>query len=94
MAIDSSASSRLVYGRDDALFGHLEAQQEGLPWGNVLDAGTGLHSLRWLATLPTQHVTAVTADQSMQRSCQAEVDALVENAAETYTVLILSLIHI
>lgn len=76
----------MVYGADDALFGSIETRHEGLSWGRVLDAGTGLHSLRWLATLTTssdsagagaaEHVVAVTADATMQRNCQREVDAM------------------
>jgi len=69
-------TSRMVYGSDDALFGSIEARHGELPWGRVLDAGTGVHSLRWLATLPAQHCVAVTADASMQRNCRREVDAM------------------
>lgn len=32
------------------------------PWGDVLDAGTGVQSIRWLAGLPTRRWTAVSAD--------------------------------
>eukprot|EP00977_Amphora_coffeiformis_P021228 scaffold9074_cov141-Amphora_coffeaeformis.AAC.3 len=76
-------TSRMVYGADDALFGSIETRQGDLPWGRVLDAGTGIHSLRWLATLGTlersttmTHCVAVTADAAMQRNCQREVDAM------------------
>lgn len=41
------AEKRLVYGRNDALFGAIEKQQGDKPFGAFLDAGTGLHSLRW-----------------------------------------------
>ena len=69
--------SRFVYGSDDALFGSIEQRQMGRPWGRVLDAGTGVHSLRWLATLESlDSCTAVTADASMQTNCQREVEAL------------------
>ena len=78
---NSNAKSRLVYGKDDALFGAIEAQQQPQTFGNVLDAGTGLHSLRWLATLQEENkgmtsFTAITADRTMQRNVQAEADAL------------------
>jgi hypothetical protein len=80
----------LVYGHDDALFGWIEEQQGAVPFGDFLDAGTGVHSLRWIATLcpphthgqkrephhTVTHFTAVTADANMQRQVQAEVDAL------------------
>ena len=70
-----------MYGSDDALFGSIEARQGNVPFGRVLDAGTGLHSLRWLATLraPNKgllHCVAVTADANMQKNCQREVSAL------------------
>ena len=37
----SSAKSRLVYGKDDSLFGLIEEKQGKTPFGNFLDAGTG-----------------------------------------------------
>jgi len=48
----------------DALFRHIEKLQRGRPWGAVLDAGTGTHSLGWLLGLKTERVTAVTGDPS------------------------------
>lgn len=36
-------------------------------WGNVLDAGTGINSLRWLRTLPAESLTAVTGAEMMVR---------------------------
>lgn len=77
-------ASRLVYGAGDALFGSIEARQGERPFGRVLDAGTGLHSLRWLATLTDARSSnkgltecvAVTADANMQSNCQREVDLL------------------
>jgi hypothetical protein len=75
----SGALSRLVFGKDDALFGWIEEQQEGRDFGKVLDAGTGLHSIRWLATLELKgmvSVDAITADRTMQKNVQQEVDAL------------------
>ena len=87
----SNPSSRLVYGKDDALFGSIEKQQGDRPFGRVLDAGTGLHSLRWIATLSGENkgmtnCIAVTADTTMQRNCQREVEAL--GAAEHVDVII------
>jgi hypothetical protein len=92
-SVSAAAQARLVYGRDDALFGCIEKQQSGIaaPFGSVLDAGTGLHSLRWLATLcggkrhhgqnsgsggSVTDFVAVTADATMQRNCQREIEAL------------------
>lgn len=74
-----SASSKLVYGKDDALFGAIEKQQGDRPFGRFLDAGTGLHSLRWIATLKSLGMTkfkAITADEEMRRRVQSEADSL------------------
>ncbi|KAJ1453329.1 hypothetical protein M885DRAFT_524453, partial [Pelagophyceae sp. CCMP2097] len=54
---------------NDPLFRTIEEVHErlGCQWGHILDAGTGGHSLKWLATLPTpsvQRITAVSADVS------------------------------
>ena len=71
--------SRLVYGKHDALFGSIENQQGDKPFGNVLDAGTGMHSLRWIATLGDKGMTkftAITADKTMQTNVQREANAL------------------
>ena len=85
----SSSSSRFVFGKDDALFGSIEKQQGDKPFGMVLDAGTGLHSLRWLATLRSkglERCVAITADKVMQRNCEREVEAL--NAMDYIEVVI------
>ncbi|MSP56480.1 MAG: class I SAM-dependent methyltransferase [Myxococcales bacterium] len=47
--------------RVDALFEWI-AKVNGPAWGDVLDAGTGAHSLAWLATLPTRSLTALTVE--------------------------------
>jgi len=70
---------KFVYGKDDALFGCIETQQGDVSFGNVLDAGTGLHSLRWIATLGDKgmtHFTAITADETMRQRCQQEIEKL------------------
>jgi hypothetical protein len=54
----------------DALFKQIQIWHGSQPWGDVLDAGTGEHSLRWLAGLPTDSLTAITA--SSQRSEQLD----------------------
>ena len=90
--IADARKQRLVYGSNDALFGHIEKQQGKKPIGSFLDAGTGLHSLRWIATLANDDVdnpklkdslvttmtdfTAVTADETMRKNVQREVDEL------------------
>lgn len=48
--------------RQDALFQWIERVHAPRPWGRVLDAGTGDHSLGWLATLPAASITAVTVE--------------------------------
>lgn len=48
--------------RVDALFQWIE-HVNGPTWGDVLDAGTGAHSLGWLAALPTRSLTAVTVER-------------------------------
>ena len=111
LRISPEAQQRLVYGKDDALFGYIEKQQQSATilgvdgisssssssstssqFGHVLDAGTGLHSLRWLAALTHQQrlssVTAITADRQMQQNCQREVHALgLTTTPEVCTVL-------
>jgi hypothetical protein len=77
--MSQSAKNRLVFGKDDALFGSIEQQQGDRPFGNVLDAGTGMHSLRWIATLGDKGMTefsAITADKTMQTNVQNEADSL------------------
>ncbi len=44
-----------------------ELHGRALPWGRVLDAGTGSHSLGWLLALRSEQVTAVTGDEAMLR---------------------------
>lgn len=48
-----------------SLFRYIEDLHGDLPWGSVLDAGTGVKSLEWIRTLPTERWTAVTAARSM-----------------------------
>lgn len=42
------------------LFAHVERLQGERPWGSVLDAGTGVNSMRWVLGLETERWTAVT----------------------------------
>lgn len=42
------------------LFREIELLQAGKPWGTMLDAGTGTHSIRWVSSLATERWTAVT----------------------------------
>lgn len=46
----------------DCLFDYVATCHGEKPWGRILDAGTGAHSLAWLASLETESLTAVTGD--------------------------------
>ncbi|MCO6388939.1 class I SAM-dependent methyltransferase [Aliihoeflea sp. 40Bstr573] len=49
------------------IFDHIAELNSTRPWGRVLDAGTGINSLRWLRTLPADDLTAVTGADLMVR---------------------------
>ena len=57
----------------DQLFAAVERMQGDRPWGSVLDAGTGSHSLKWLTRLPTARWTAVTGDARRERRLKEEL---------------------
>lgn len=59
----------------DALFDSIERWQGDRPWGRVLDAGTGAHSLRWIRGLPTTGWTAVTGDPARERKLRDDAGA-------------------
>lgn len=42
------------------LFAHIERLHAGRPWGAMLDAGTGVNSMKWILGLRTARWTAVT----------------------------------
>lgn len=48
----------------DKLFATIEGWHGDRPWGTLLDAGTGEHSLGWIVGLETARWTAVTADSA------------------------------
>ena len=94
-SIADARNQRFVYGENDALFGYIEDQQGNKPFGKVLNAGTGVHSLRWIATLgglgrtsnstSTKGLTkfvAVTADDTIRHTVQHKMDALGPNHLE------------
>jgi hypothetical protein len=61
----------------DALFDTITRFQAGRPWGRVLDAGTGKHSLDWIRGLDTTGWTAITGDPARERTLRADLgDAL------------------
>ena len=45
--------------KHSALFRHIEGLHGERPWGAVLDAGTGVNSISWVASLETERWTAV-----------------------------------
>ncbi len=56
--------------KTSSLLKHIETLQGNQPWGHVLDAGTGAKSLAWIAGLPSERWTAVTAQESMADSAR------------------------
>jgi len=74
-------------GKVDPVLNYIENTQESLgrPYGDFLDAGTGIYSLRWIASLLHRHsnpgdklhmssFVAVTADENFRRDCQAKAE--------------------
>lgn len=57
----------------DRLFTHIERLQGDRPWGSFLDAGTGRHSLLWLAGLATTRWTAVTGEEQRAERLEREL---------------------
>jgi hypothetical protein len=53
-----------------ASFSYIEKLQGEAPYGRLLDAGTGPRSLRWLTTLNTDGITAVTGAPNMAAQVQ------------------------
>lgn len=51
----------------DILFESIVAMHGDKPWGTFLDAGTGVHSMKWIQTLNTKSISAITADYHMER---------------------------
>ena len=56
-------------------------------WGDVLDAGTGKGSFRWLSTQPTRSLTAVTFGADTLAEVEAEADVLQQIAPARRRVL-------
>lgn len=55
------------------LFAHIERSQGSVPWGRILDAGTGRDSIGWIAGLESREWTAVTASKAMAAQVRATV---------------------
>lgn len=56
----------------DALFARIDAWHGDRPARTVLDAGTGRHSLGWLASRPGAAITAITADNGTATALSAD----------------------
>jgi hypothetical protein len=56
----------------DLLFSTVEKFNGDRDWGRVIDAGTGVHSLRWIQQLSTTGWTAITADNGMRRNIEMD----------------------
>lgn len=57
-----------------SLFRFIEGLHGDKPWGSFLDAGTGVKSLEWVMSLPTERWTAVTAAPSMASNIRKSLD--------------------
>lgn len=62
-------------GTSSRLFRHIEALQGDIPWGSVLDAGTGTNSIGWVAVLPSARWTAVTGAEGHAVQTRDAVEA-------------------
>lgn len=58
----------------DILFSSIEKLHGARPWGRFLDAGTGLHSIKWVQSLPTVSWIGITADQAMRNQIITDLD--------------------
>ena len=58
------------------LFRHIEAMQGATPWGSLLDAGTGTHSIGWVSGLKTSRWTAVSGAQGHAIQVRDAVEAV------------------
>ncbi len=87
-AIGRTAKSTLVKDvllgeHECVLFAYIEELHgRALPWGDVLDAGTGSHSLGWALALDSSSVTAVTGDEAMLRDVQRDFSGKLRAADE------------
>lgn len=67
------------------LFREIEKLHEGLPWGSVLDAGTGTHSIGWVGSLATDRWTAVSGAEA---HAAQTADAIAERRRATDRILV------
>ncbi|MEL6693265.1 MAG: class I SAM-dependent methyltransferase [Pseudomonadota bacterium] len=69
-------SPPLKPARTSKFFTHIEAEQDQRPWGTFLDAGSGVHSLSWVAQLDTERWTAVTGAPRDAENMREATDGL------------------
>ena len=101
-SVQSKSSTSSVIKMNDVLFNCIERNQkkysvdDEIGFGRILDAGTGSHSLRWIASLihnsnnsasdkslHISHFTAITADQNMKDAVLKEAKSLnIENKGD------------
>lgn len=65
-----------VAASPSALFRYIEKLQGNIPWGAVLDAGTGTHSIGWISALPTERWAAVTGAEGHAAQVRAAVKGI------------------
>lgn len=58
----------------DILFTAIENMNAPRCWGRFLDAGTGVHSLKWIQQLQTSEWVAITADNNMKAQITNDKD--------------------
>lgn len=68
----------------DAIFAAIEAHEDPCGWGPTLDAGTGVHSLRWLLQTGAEPLSAVTASSGLEANVRR---ALAEELGQTRLLL-------
>lgn len=69
----------------DLLFETISKIHGERPWGAVLDAGTGSHSLEWICGLDTACWTAITGDPTRERAMKSEFGARMRPADRVLT---------
>ena len=57
------------------LLRHIVDLHDERPWGSVLDAGTGVQSIRWVSDLPTERWTAISASPGLAALVRKEVSS-------------------
>jgi hypothetical protein len=62
-----------------SLYDRITELQGNIPWGSVLDAGTGKASMRWLLAQETERWTAVTGSPRMAEATRVEAAAKLRN---------------